>query len=252
MARRLIKRKSAVKVSRIEGSIVDTTNIKDKKKNTYSANVIEKLIEDGGKIPENYSYSVEAPGGDIDSLAAFTSGKPGITGSISLTKKASGTGSEIPAGWYHFIFTPHRTGINPIGGGDNTDYGTIILTPLNFSGASWIVRRSGSKTAIAEAKKISTLSYSDFVVQAHSVHANYISAGQSNTFSATITNAGYYPLAIAAPASYSHTNAGFTVNPLRITSRGNGTGTIQYWARNDANGATNWTNANIDVLWVKM
>ena len=166
MARRLIKRKSAVKVSRIEGSIVDTTNIKDKKKNTYSANVIEKLIEDN--VPD--------------------------------------------------IEVPTKT--------------------------SQLINDSGFIT--------SALKYSDFVVQAHSVHANYISAGQSNTFSATITNAGYYPLAIAAPASYSHTNAGFTVNPLRITYRGNGTGTIQYWARNDANGSTNWTNAYIDVLWVKM
>lgn len=43
---KIIKRKSAVKVSKLEGNIVDTTNIKDKKKNTYSANVIEKLIED--------------------------------------------------------------------------------------------------------------------------------------------------------------------------------------------------------------
>ena len=73
-----------------------------------------------------------------------------MTGSISLAKKSSGVGSEIPAGWYNYYFAPHRSGI----GGDNPQYGTIILTPMNFAGASWILRRSNSTTAITEVKKI--------------------------------------------------------------------------------------------------
>lgn len=98
------------------------------------------------------NYSVEKPSGTIDDLAAFTSGKPGITGSISLIKKSSGTGSEIPGGWYNFFFSPHRTG----SGGDNMKYGTIILTPMTFSGKSWLLRRSSSATTISEVKSIAT------------------------------------------------------------------------------------------------
>jgi microcystin-dependent protein len=39
-----IKRKSAVKLSPITGSIVDTTNITDKKSNTYSARIFEEML----------------------------------------------------------------------------------------------------------------------------------------------------------------------------------------------------------------
>jgi len=111
------------------------------------------------------SYSIEKPSGTIDDLAAFTSGKPGITGSISLVKKSSGIGSEIPAGWYNFFFSPHRTG----SGGDNTNYGTILLTPMNFAGASWILRRSNSTTVISEVKKITTADQlSNYIVNSNS------------------------------------------------------------------------------------
>ena len=99
-----------------------------------------------------FNYSVEKPSGTIDDLAVFTSGKPGITGSISLVKKSSGVGSEIPGGWYNFYFSPHRTG----SGGDNINYGNIILTPMTFSGKSWILRRASNATTITEVKTIST------------------------------------------------------------------------------------------------
>ena len=84
--------------------------------------------------------------------AAYTSGKPGMTGSINITKKSSGIGSEIAAGWYNFIFSPHRTG----SGGDNTNYGNIILMPMTGSGTSYILRRTSSATAISEVKPIIT------------------------------------------------------------------------------------------------
>lgn len=44
MARKFIKRKSAVKLSPITGSIVDTTNITDKNSNTYSARIFEEML----------------------------------------------------------------------------------------------------------------------------------------------------------------------------------------------------------------
>lgn len=99
----------------------------------------------------NFNYSIQADAGTIDDLAAFTSGKPGITGSISLTKKSSGVGSEIPGGWYNFYFSPHRSGV----GTDNPSHGNIILVPMTFSGLSWILRRSASTNTITEVKAIS-------------------------------------------------------------------------------------------------
>lgn len=100
----------------------------------------------------NFNYSIEKASGTIDDLAAFTSGKPGLTGSINITKKDSGVGSEIASGWYNYFFSPHRTG----SGGDNGNYGTIILTPMVSSGTSYILRRSSSATTITEVKPIIT------------------------------------------------------------------------------------------------
>lgn len=121
----------------------------DTSANLPTSNAVKTFVE--GK---NYNYSIEANSGTgtIDDLAAYTSGKPGMTGSINITKKSSGIGSEIAAGWYNFIFSPHRTG----SGGDNTNYGNIILMPMTGSGTSYILRRTSSATAISEVKPIIT------------------------------------------------------------------------------------------------
>lgn len=136
-------------------------NFLDKAGLTYFYDKIKAIFAKKSEIPtktsqltnDNYfNYSIEKSSGTIDALAAFTSGKPGITGSISLTKKSSGIGSEIPAGWYNYYFAPHRTGV----GGDNGQYGTIILTPMNFSGKSWMLQRSNSTNTITGVKEILT------------------------------------------------------------------------------------------------
>ena len=103
----------------------------------------------------NFNYSIEKASGTIDDLAAFTSGKPGLTGSINITKKDSGVGSEIPAGWYNYFFSPHRNG-SGASTADNVNYGNIILTPMTaISGAGcYILRRTSSATTISEVKKI--------------------------------------------------------------------------------------------------
>lgn len=103
----------------------------------------------GVNIASNYMRS-EAVTGDIDRMQVVLAGKTGRTGSISLTKKDSGTGSQVPAGWYNYVFSPHRTGI----GGDNDSYGTTLIFPMTFSGNSYIVRRSSSKDAATEVKMI--------------------------------------------------------------------------------------------------
>lgn len=136
-------------------------NFLDKTGLTYFYDKIKTIFAKKSEIPTKtsqltndsaFNSSSDVTAGTIDTLAAFTSGKPGRTGSISLTKKSSGVGSEIPAGWYNYYFAPHRTGT----GGDNDQYGTILLTPMNFAGKSWILRRSNSANAISEVKSIIT------------------------------------------------------------------------------------------------
>jgi hypothetical protein len=78
--------------------------------------------------------------GSIDDLYSQRKDTPGGVGSISLTKKSSGTGSEIPAGWYNYAYLPHRVG-GPTG--DNGNYGTILLFPMTFIGTSYIVQCAG-------------------------------------------------------------------------------------------------------------
>ena len=93
--------------------------------------------------------------------------------------------------------------------------------------------------------------YTDFVIETHSMTVSGLSANNSKEDDTTITKEGYYPLSIAS-VSYNHNQAGFTFTPQRITSRGNGTGTLKFYARNEANGATGNCTAYCDVLWVKI
>jgi hypothetical protein len=44
---KLLEKKSVVELPPAVGSIADTTNIKDKEKNTYSARVIEEMLAEG-------------------------------------------------------------------------------------------------------------------------------------------------------------------------------------------------------------
>lgn len=253
MKRRLIKKVSLTPIPEdVEGYIVDSENITDKTKNTYSARIIDSLLATlNVEIPAYYNYSTPVPDGTIDDLAVFTVGKPGMTGSVNITKKASGTGSEIPAGWYNFIAMPHRTGLAGEANTDNPNYGSIILTPMTFSGASWVLRRTSNTTGITEVKPFSNLSYSSFVVQSHAVSVSY-SAYNSGDRTATLSKSGYYPLGIVSPMAYNYTQAGFTISPRRIYNRASGSCTISYWGKNDANGATSNCTAYIDVLWVKV
>lgn len=253
MARRYIKRKSAIKVDKITGSIVDTINVDDKTSNTYSANVIDELIKSAGNasVSDNYNYSVEATdGGTIDDLAAFTAGKPGMTGSISLTKKTSGVGSEIPAGWYNYFFSPHRSGVQDSAATDNANYGTIILMPMTFSGDSWILRRTSSATAITEVKKISTgLTISSLVSVQHTcMSSTQISPSGSVSNTVNFYNAGYYPIGLAG---YHLSNDELFLKTIAITAASQGSVSVAYEISNTDEGANRTGILYCWILWAK-
>lgn len=116
---------------------------------TMTQNAITSAL-DGKQNTGYYVTAAPCSDGTIDDLYLQRRGTSGGVGSIYLTKKSSGVGSSIPSGWYNYFYSPHRTGI----GEDNPSYATIILTPMTFSGGSYIVRCSGN--AVAEVKPILT------------------------------------------------------------------------------------------------
>ena len=93
--------------------------------------------------------------------------------------------------------------------------------------------------------------YTDFEVSQHGIYVSGISSGASNFFSANITKSGYYPLCLACTGSINHNNAGFTINPIRLSARSAGSATVYYWGRNDASHKSDCTGY-IDILWVKI
>lgn len=113
---------------------------------TIEGNVISAT---GGGVSGNFVESIDGGSRNIDELWELVRHTHGAHGSVSLVKKESGVGSDIPGGWYNFYHSPHRSGGDS---GDNKDYGTIILTPMTDSINSWIVRCTGGN--VAEAKVI--------------------------------------------------------------------------------------------------
>lgn len=89
--------------------------------------------------------------GTIDDLYKSRRNTPGGAGSVQLTQKTSGVGSEISGGWYNYIYMPHRIG-GPVR--DNGSYGTILLFPMTWSGTSYIVRCSNTTSTVTEVKAI--------------------------------------------------------------------------------------------------
>lgn len=65
----------------------------------------------------------------------------GLMGGSILTKESS---LGISAGWWNFLYIPHRTGA--VGGNDNCQYGTLIVTSLDSNdGAFYIIHRKSGK-----------------------------------------------------------------------------------------------------------
>lgn len=61
--------------------------------------------------------------------------------------------TRIAATWWSFLYIPHRTG----SGGDNGNYGTLLLFPMTDNGSSYIVR-SSSAGVVSDIRKIYTSS----------------------------------------------------------------------------------------------
>lgn len=101
-------------------------------------------ITDKPALMESGDYSVET----IEALLKRVQGLSPRMGSCSLTKD-----THVANTWWNFIYTPHRTG----SGGDNPDYGTLLLFPMVGAESSYIVR-AGKSGIVSEVRKIYTSS----------------------------------------------------------------------------------------------
>lgn len=99
-------------------------------------------ITDKPALMESGDYSAET----IEALLKRVQGLSPRMGSCSLTKD-----THVANTWWNFIYTPHRTG----SGGDNPEYGTLLLFPMVGAGSSYIVR-AGKDGVVKEIRKIYT------------------------------------------------------------------------------------------------
>lgn len=98
------------------------------------------------------SYQAEAT--TVEGLAEELRYSSGAMGSVSIsTAYVSGGGGTIAAGWYNFIYSPHRSGGNSgAADGDNHNYGTLILAGMSGNFGLWHIRISSG--AIGKSQRI--------------------------------------------------------------------------------------------------
>lgn len=77
----------------------------------------------------------------INSLINALRPLTGCSGSFELTAQDG----ALNTGWYNFIWMPHREG--GITGGDNGEYGTMLLVPFG-GGSAWIANFNNGETSI--------------------------------------------------------------------------------------------------------
>ena len=99
-------------------------------------------ITDKPALMESGDYSAET----IEALLKQVQWLSPRMGSCRLTKD-----THVANTWWNFIYTPHRTG----SGGDNPEYGTLLLFPMVGAGSSYIVR-AGKDGIVREVRKIYT------------------------------------------------------------------------------------------------
>lgn len=147
----------------------------------------------------------------IDSLWVDLQTKTGCMGSVYLYKKTSGVGSAITEGWYNYIYIPHRDGVYKANG-DSHLFGSIILTPMLSTSPSWVLRISGSATAITEAIKLTQYSISDITGLRAELNSKI---SKTSGWCATNATTPYWFLI----ASYTCTSEWFDLNTTFIASR---------------------------------
>jgi hypothetical protein len=78
----------------------------------------------------------------------------GCMGSVSISTAYTSGAITIAAGWYNFLYIPHRSGgVNGVASGDNCNYGTLLLMGMTVNNACYRIRYASS--TVAEVARIS-------------------------------------------------------------------------------------------------
>lgn len=128
--------------------------------NTYvtATTGLTNVPKSGYKVTCLNFNSENASGYTIDSFWVSLLYYSGCVGSVYLSKKSSGVGSDIIEGWYNFVYMPYGNGASVAG---FRSYGSIILTPMTMSTSSWVLRVTNSSSTVTEAVKLTKYSIAD-------------------------------------------------------------------------------------------
>lgn len=144
-------------------------------------------------IPEAGDFSADT----IEKLLAKVQGVSPRLGSVCFTKE-----TRIANTWWNFEYIPHRTGI----GGDNGDYGTLLLYPMTGDGTCYIVRA---------AKGATVASIHSFYTDNHKPSKADIGLGSVDNTSDSAKSVKYATSAgSATTATTLSTNAGSATQPV--------------------------------------
>lgn len=114
---------------------------------TSQGTTLNTLSNSINSINTNLSYKYfasEGTGNNVLTLINNLKNGHGQCGSVSLTSSTTVGSVTVNAGWYNFLWVPHRSGGT---GGDNNQYGTLVLFPMTFSNVSYICRYANEQVA---------------------------------------------------------------------------------------------------------
>lgn len=114
-----------------------------------------------------------------------------------------------------------------------------------------IVNAFSNSTEQPEEPQAEPFSYKDFEVSQVAIPVSGLSTGNSKNFSVTVQKEGFFPLCLASTTCINYTNAGFVIEPIRLSSRTEGKATIYCRGENYASPVTSSTGY-CDILWVKI
>lgn len=126
--------------------------------------------------------SYESKATTVTALVEEVRYSSGCMGSVCLASAYN----SIPAGWYNFIYAPHRSGgTNGAANNDNCAWGTLLLMGMTVQGHFWRIRISQS--SIGETARVIDTSYTGTL--ANSISGNAATATKLAT-ARTITLSG--------------------------------------------------------------
>ena len=166
---------SAVPTTRTVNSKALSANI------TLSASDVGALPLSGGtmtgQIKTSFKESVAmgsygAAASTVPNLVAELRFSSGCMGSASISTAYTNGSITIGAGWYNFIYSPHRSGgANGAASGDNCNYGNLLLMGMTVGGA-YLIRVASA--AIQEVKVLgSDYVRAEFLPTTGNSYANY-------------------------------------------------------------------------------